>query len=117
MPISSNHRAGELGKRPVRLDYSGRGIDTFVGARLLDAILDAGIEHRHLCGGRAFCTSCRVEVMDGRDNLSAICSLERERLGADAGRLRLACQARILGKVAVRVPPPAPVRFDPFAEE
>lgn len=80
---------------------------------MLDAILDAGIDHRHICGGRGFCTSCRVEVVAGAEGLSTVSALERERLGPEAGRLRLACQTTIQGSAAVQVPKPAPSRFSP----
>lgn len=93
--------------------YGNREIVTRAGTRLLDAILAAGIEHRHICGGYGFCTSCRVEVVDGEDYLSPVSATERERLGRDAGRLRQACQTHVSGPVSVKVPPPAPSRFGP----
>jgi ferredoxin len=97
----------------VRLEYGGDVIPATRGQRLLDAILQAGIDHRHICGGRGFCTSCRVEVVAEAEGLSAVSALERERLGPEAGRLRLACQTTLQGSVAVRVPKPAPSRFSP----
>jgi adenylate cyclase len=84
---------------------------------LLDAILSAGIDHRHICGGRGFCTSCRVEVLGDGRALSPVSDLERERLGKEAGRLRLACQARIRGAASVRPPVPQPSRFSPDADQ
>jgi hypothetical protein len=42
-----------------------------------------------------------------------VSALERERLGRDAGRLRLACQTTVHGCVGIRVPKPAPSRFSP----
>ncbi|HZS93575.1 MAG TPA: 2Fe-2S iron-sulfur cluster-binding protein [Chloroflexota bacterium] len=90
----------------------GRPLEGTIGARLLDAILDAGVDHRHICGGIGFCTSCRVEVIDG-EGLSPVSSLERERLGREAGRLRLACQTRLRGDARVRTPPKKPSRFPP----
>jgi 2Fe-2S ferredoxin len=95
----------------VRLRYDDREIPGRSGERLLDVILDAGIEHRHICGGRGFCTSCRVEVVAGSENLSPVSALERERLGPQAGELRLACQTRLLGEAYVRVPPARHGRF------
>jgi ferredoxin len=70
-----------------------------VGSRLLDAILDHESEHMHVCGGNGFCTSCRVTVEEGK--LSPPSRLERERLGARCGELRLACQSYITGDVTV----------------
>lgn len=94
--------------------YGGRTIAASSGQRLLDAILEAGIDHRHICGGRGFCTSCRVEVVDDSSQLSPVNATERERLGPQAGRLRLACQTLVFGPARVRVPPAAPPRFSPF---
>ncbi|MGH2442838.1 MAG: 2Fe-2S iron-sulfur cluster-binding protein, partial [Chloroflexota bacterium] len=97
----------------TELQYAARALPANCGDRLLDVILRAGIDHRHVCGGNGFCTSCRVEVIDTGEGLSPVSSLERDRLGADAGRLRLACQATIHGRAAVRVPLPGPSRFSP----
>jgi ferredoxin len=109
MPVSSD------GGR-VRFRYGDQEIETQSGTRLLDAILDVGIEHRHICGGRGFCTSCRVEVIGGEEFLSPVSATERERLGRDAGRLRQACQTYVNGPASVRVPPPRPSMFGPEDE-
>ncbi len=69
------------------------------GECLLDVILAHNPEHLHVCGGNGFCTSCRVRVVSGE--LSAPTRLERERLGDRCGGLRLACQSRLTGDVAV----------------
>lgn len=97
--------------RPV-LHYGDVSITTTPGARLLDAILSSNPDHRHICGGHGFCTTCRVEVLDGV-GLSPVSALERDRLGREAGRLRLACQTRIHGNARVRIPPPRRSLFPP----
>lgn len=101
----------------VSLRYADRTIVTKQGTRLLDAILGDGIDHRHICGGHGFCTSCRIEVVEGEENLSPVSPLERERLGRDAGRLRLACQTRVHGPAHVRVPRPASSLFSLQGDE
>ena len=108
--------AGQPGQ-DVRIRYGNQQIGGAPGQRLLDAILGAGIEHRHICGGNGFCTSCRVEILHDDGGLSPVSPLERERLGREAGRLRLACQARVLGPVSIRVPTYRPSRFSPDADE
>jgi adenylate cyclase len=100
-------------KRQATVLYGDTVFEAEVGERLLDAILAARIEHRHICGGNGFCTSCRIEVLRDGHHLSPVSPLERERLGGQAGRLRLACQTRVHGDVRVRVPPPEPTRFGP----
>jgi ferredoxin len=79
------------------------------GSRLLDVILVHEPEHRHVCGGNGFCTSCRVRVDEG--TLSRPNELERERLGKRCGELRLACQCRLVGDVTV-IPPRASTLID-----
>ena len=37
---------------------------------ILAAALKAGIPHFHACGGKAKCSTCRILVMSGEDNLS-----------------------------------------------
>jgi|SRR6516162_833135 adenylate cyclase len=97
----------------ITLRYEDRAIAATAGQRLLDAILSAGIDHHHICGGNGFCTSCRVEVLEGSQNLTPVSAVERDRLGRDAGALRLACQARINGPVVVRPARPRSSRFGP----
>jgi 2Fe-2S ferredoxin len=103
----------QRGSGSLQVQYGAVVINATHGQRLLDAILDAGVDHRHVCGGLGFCTSCRVEVMSGAEGLSPVSALERERLGRDAGRLRLACQTTVHGDAGVQVPKPAPSRFSP----
>jgi adenylate cyclase len=71
---------------------------------ILEASLDSGVPHVHVCGGKARCSTCRVVVVSGLDRCSP-------RQGAEekmAGRLnfgpqvRLACQTTVTGDVTVR---------------
>ena len=74
------------------------------GETLLDASLAAGIPHYHACGGNARCSTCRVVVLSGRDQLSRRTEAE-ERIAFRRkwpATTRLACQAKILGPCMVR---------------
>ena len=65
------------------------------------------LELNHDCGGNASCTTCRVEVQLGEDNLSEIDFDEQDLLDREAliePWHRLGCQAKVLGDVVVRVP-------------
>src|SRR5580698_5723537 len=71
---------------------------------LLEASLAAGIPHVHACGGNARCSTCRVMVHDGLENLSPRNAAEqtlalRKGLGET---IRLACQTRAKGDCRVR---------------
>ena len=75
---------------------------------LLAAIQAAGLDWAHACGGRGRCTTCRLHVTAGAENLAPLTAAE-ERFRA-LGRLpagsRLACQAHL----APDVPPEAELR-------
>ena len=74
---------------------------------ILDAALDAKVPLYHTCGGNASCSTCRVLVLKGAENLSGIESAEAQVLDAFdlAPPHRLGCQAQILkGEVEVDIP-------------
>lgn len=78
---------------------SGRMVRGEKGTSLLDAMLAAGEELAHQCGGRALCGTCHVVVREGCRSLSRIRADERDRLARLEGTKllsRLACQA-VLG--------------------
>jgi ferredoxin len=62
------------------------------GKRLVLALEeDAGIDQLHACGGRARCTTCRVEFVDGEPE--TMTQAERAALAAKgATGVRLSCQ-------------------------
>jgi 2Fe-2S ferredoxin len=74
---------------------------------LLEASKLLGYTLNHDCGGNASCTTCRVEVQMGAENLSEIDFDEQDLLDREALSQpwhRLGCQAKVLGDVVVRVP-------------
>jgi 2Fe-2S ferredoxin len=70
------------------------------GTSILQAALDLGVKISHVCGGQGTCSTCRVEVVVGGENLSPVNPQELAYTMGD-GR-RLGCQARVLGNCAVR---------------
>ncbi|MBI3924905.1 MAG: (2Fe-2S)-binding protein [Armatimonadetes bacterium] len=90
----------------VVFEPSGKAAEVPRGSRLLDAALRLGVPVRHVCGGNANCTTCRVRVLDGAHHLTRVEPREAGRLPdekLEAG-WRLSCQARVYGPVRVRVP-------------
>lgn len=76
------------------------------GTSILDAAEKLGLQMRHDCGGFATCSTCRVWVVEGVENLTAI-DLDEENMLEEAqlaAPFRLSCQAKIQGDVIVRVP-------------
>lgn len=88
----------------VRISYPNqRTVDLVKGPSILDASQANGIPHAHVCGGRGRCSTCRVRVLEGADNLSPAEASENKvlrRINA-APNVRLACQAVPHGDVKV----------------
>lgn len=81
--------------------------DVEANVTLLEASKALGFPLNHDCGGNASCTTCRVEVQMGGENLSEIDFEEQDLLDREALSEpwhRLGCQARVLGDVVVLVP-------------
>jgi adenylate cyclase len=102
-------------RRAVAIAYpDGRRVEVQPGTTILDASRMAGIPHASVCGGRGRCSTCRVRISAGAENLPAPSEAERkvlERVGA-APNVRLACQARPTGPIAIvpLLPPTASPR-------
>ncbi|MGB5847396.1 MAG: adenylate/guanylate cyclase domain-containing protein [Ignavibacteriaceae bacterium] len=65
---------------------------------ILEASLEAGIPHYHVCGGNARCSTCRIVVQEGEENLSPPNKAElklRERKKFPE-KVRLACQTKVI---------------------
>ncbi len=89
------------------LHPEGRSGEVEANLTLLEAAKALGFPLNHDCGGNASCTTCRVEVQTGGENLSEIDFDEQDLLDREALTEpwhRLGCQARVLGDVVVRVP-------------
>jgi ferredoxin, 2Fe-2S len=73
---------------------------------VLKIFQDNLLDWMHACGGKGRCTSCRMQVLEGADQLSPPTPFEQKM--KQAGRLeateRLACQCRPLGDLLIRVP-------------
>jgi adenylate cyclase len=71
---------------------------------ILKASLRCGIPHTHVCGGKARCSTCRVMIVEGVENLNP--RNEREQAMADrlkfGTNIRLACQTTFQGELRLR---------------
>lgn len=85
----------------------GAAVEVPVGATLLAALQAAGYDWMHACGAKGRCTTCRVQVLAGLENLTP--PTDAELRYRTAGRLqpneRLTCQVRLpTGEATGRVP-------------
>ena len=83
-------------KSPQVTYPDGRVVEIVPGSTVLETSRTAGIPHASVCGGRGRCSTCRVRVGHGRDDLEPPDANEKkvlERIG-DPPHVRLACQLR-----------------------
>lgn len=85
------------------------------GLSVLEAALENKVPIYHTCGGNCSCSTCRVRVVSGAENLSLMEEAEKQVLDSfDLNApYRLGCQALVLnGSVEVEIPdrdkPPRP---------
>src|SRR3954452_16196188 len=83
---------------------SGRTVKVRLGTTLLEASRKANVAIKTRCGGKAACFMCKITVRPDSE-LQPISDRERRKLaGLEGSHIRLACQARVAGKVDVDVP-------------
>jgi adenylate cyclase len=90
-------------KRLISISYPGRTVRVPRGWSVLEASRSFHLPHASMCGGRARCSTCRVQVTAGEDLCPAAAADEQatlHRIGA-APDVRLACQLRPAGDIAV----------------
>ena len=87
----------------VHFEPSGREVRVVHETSLLDSVLQAGLGLGQSCDGIALCGFCRVQVLEGLENLSPMEEEERKILAAQhAGdNERLACCSRVNGPVRI----------------
>ena len=73
---------------------------------ILQVLQSHFIDWMHACGGKGRCTTCKMIVVEGMDQLSrpTPAELKYRTLGQLAENERLACQTRALGSCRIRVP-------------
>jgi adenylate cyclase len=90
--------------RAVRISYpGGRTVTVPLGFSILEASRWGGIPHASVCGGRGRCSTCRVRIVEGADELPPPEDIETRTLARIGHPLnvRLACQARPRGDIRV----------------
>lgn len=93
-----------LSKRITILYPGDVKVRTAPGPSLLEVSRMNAIPHAAVCGGRARCSTCRVLILEGGNDLPEPSNAEQvvlNRIGADNG-IRLACQIRPQSNLQVR---------------
>ena len=88
-------------------NLNGLAVNVLPAQTVLQALQASGTDWMHACGAKGRCTTCRVKVLSGMENLSLETAAElkyraAERLLPDE---RLTCQCTVLqNEVTVKVP-------------
>ncbi|WP_417514374.1 adenylate/guanylate cyclase domain-containing protein [Minwuia sp.] len=118
--VRGSHYLFERRKGLIVVHYpEDRRIAVEPGVTVLEASRRAGIPHASICGGRGRCSTCRVKIVEGREDLPPMEASERRvlrRIGAPDG-VRLACQLQPNQTLSVipLLPQPTPMR-EAFAD-
>ena len=95
-------RLSEVASQPdaVPIRLCGEKLEARAEGTLLAAAMKNGVRVMHACGAQTLCGTCRVKVNEGADNLTPMSFKEKLSLRYHLSlspRVRLACQARVLG--------------------
>lgn len=89
----------------VRVEPDGFVLTVEAGETVIEAAWRLGYFWPTTCYGRAECTTCNLEIIEGSEHASAVGDDERAALavlGRRARSVRLACRVRFEGDAVVR---------------
>ena len=86
--------------RNKKIEFSDRNLT------ILKILHDSGVDWMHSCGGKGNCTSCKVQVLKGAQNLNQITVPEKDYLKMRLLKKheRLACQCKAKSNLIIRAP-------------
>ncbi|MFS4459298.1 2Fe-2S iron-sulfur cluster-binding protein [Bdellovibrio sp. HCB2-146] len=78
-------------------------IEVETGANLMKSLLGAGLPVASSCDGDGVCAKCRIQILEGRENLSPETELElflkeKNKIAKD---MRISCQTAVNGDIKV----------------
>jgi ferredoxin len=108
IPRRDHGSIGQMGSREgfvavIQMEDIGRTA-ALDGQRLVLAIMDAGVDILHRCGGNARCTTCRVQILAG--DPGPMTEAEQAKLATldeIPENMRLSCQVRCCDNLSVRI--------------
>ena len=92
------------------LKIEGKGsFEVKAGTRLVNALKENGGDPLHRCGGKARCTTCKVEFLSGEPEKMTDAEKAKLEAKGDLGKYRLSCQCLVEEDMHVKV-------LHPFAD-
>ena len=90
----------------ILIENLGKALQVDQGKALLRYFHENQVDWMQSCGGKGLCTTCKVIVKEGMQNLSPPSSVEWRYRGAGAlaDNERLSCQTRVLGDIVILAP-------------
>lgn len=85
----------------VTIQPEGKRFLASHGTSLIDILVGEGVNIENVCGGRGICKKCIIEVVKGK--LSEPTAREYELIMVSR-KLRLACQAKVVEDVVIKIP-------------
>ena len=85
----------------VTFEDEGKAAEYPAGKTILSCALDMNVRISHVCGGDGACGTCRIEMVDGWDNVTP--PTPDETYKEIEAPHRLSCQAKLIGDVIVKV--------------
>ena len=85
----------------------GVSVTSSAAVSILNSLLRDGVAINHVCGGKAQCGTCRIQIIEGDTYLSPMNERERIRFATigNPPDTRLACQTYAFGDIVIDVPP------------
>lgn len=97
-------------KHTIEVVDRGETVEAEDGQDVLNALLEGGVEWMHACGGFCNCTTCRIKIEEGSENISDMQEDEKNTLrrfqGEEVleGDFRLSCQVKVYGDIKISEP-------------
>lgn len=89
----------------ITIKNTGAIVEASPAVSILNNLLQSDISISHVCGGKAQCGTCRIEIIEGEQYLSPVTKEERIRLAkfGNPEHARLACQTYSYGDIIIRI--------------
>lgn len=80
----------------MTIHINGKPYEAQAGKKLVKEIERLGIDISHRCGGRAMCTTCRVNFQEGEPVEMSVAEKGRLQEADLLGHVRLSCQMKVV---------------------
>jgi ferredoxin len=100
--ISSYPVVGKGFRAMPKITVNGSTFEVEQGIRLVLALEQNGINIGHRCGGKAKCTTCRIEFLDGEPEVMTPAEYSKLQERGLFGQYRLSCQIEVDQDMSLR---------------